>query len=102
MVENCGISFGFKFDGLFWIIGLILIFLTIYLLFLTLKNKRLPLGWGILTLGGWANFGQRLGGGCVIDNLSVPFLPIKNNVFDWLIFGGMVLIIGGEIWKKRE
>ena len=71
-------------------------------MFLSVKlvvSRRFDWGWMLMLVGGWGNWLQRLAHGCVMDDLTVPFLPLKNNYYDWLIFGGMVLIIR-RLWKK--
>lgn len=100
MTKNCGISFGLNFPGVELMVGLVLAGLTVGVISWWVKGRRVPFGWGLVLWGGWGNFAQRWGGGCVIDNLMVPFLPLRNNFFDWLIFGGLIAVVLEEIWRK--
>lgn len=102
-MENCGISFGVVFPGLKLVVGLVLIIVTAWWLKNCFKQRKVDWGWFLVVIGGWGNFGQRFwGSGCVIDNLNIPLVLVKNNVFDWLIFLGVVLVIGGIKWKNPK
>jgi lipoprotein signal peptidase len=103
MVENCGISFGVIFPGLKLVVGLVLIGLSLWWISNVIRNREMNLGWLLVIVGGWGNFGQRfVNSGCVIDNLNIPLLSIKNNLADWLIFLGVVLVIGVRKWKNQK
>lgn len=92
---NYGISFGVR--------GLSLWFLIIgWLIVLGMAIKSgFGWGWRLLLVGGVVNLVDRLINGCVIDYWKIPMTGIYNNINDWLIMFGLLLIVRGYLWKKR-
>lgn len=87
---NKGISFGL-FPGISnFIIFLVIVVLIVY----AVKVRELIVRIGILMMigGGSANLYQRVVYGGVRDNLNF-FGLFYNNIFDYLIVGGVVLIV---------
>lgn len=65
-------------------------------------RKGISRGWCLFLLGGWGNTVERLIRGCVVDYWNLPVFGLKNNINDWLIFGGLILIIGEYLWEKKS
>lgn len=89
-MNNYGFSFGLWFPFFEIVIGIVLVGLVIF----NLKERSVWL-W-LVVLGGGLNLLERAINGYVNDYWKIPFLPIYNNINDWLIFVGL----GGYWWKK--
>jgi lipoprotein signal peptidase len=85
---NKGISFGFLPGISNVLIALVLIGLIVYAVKVRELIVRLSLG--LMVIGGSGNLYQRIMYGGVVDNLNF-FGLFYNNVFDYLIVGGVVL-----------
>ncbi len=87
---NQGVSFGL-FQGIpVWVIGLIWIALFFY----AVKMRELwgRVGVGLILMGGAGNIISRIVYGGVVDNLNL-FGFLHNNVWDYLIFIGVLVYI---------
>lgn len=94
MIRNPGISLD-GLPGVVWISTGVWLVTVIW--FLKTKNWRV----GLIMLGGGLNLWQRWQWGYVIDYWKLPFLNLYNNINDWLIFiGGVVLYICQQVRKK--
>jgi len=95
MVKNFGISFGWNFIGVeFWVV---LIEITLIYWYFKYRNWRiLP-----VIVGGALNLMERVIFGYVTDYWRIPFTNIYNNLNDWLIFGGVSLLIWQIVWDKK-
>ncbi len=96
MVENTGISFGITFPGVIMAEMLSLVIIGILLI----KNKK-NFGWWFLMIGGGLNLGERLLYGRVTDYWPIFKTRIYNNINDYLIFIGLIMVILGK-WKKSK
>jgi lipoprotein signal peptidase len=87
---NKGISFG-MFPG---ISNFIIFFVIVALIAYAVKVRELIVRVGLMMMigGGSANLYQRIVNGGVRDNLNF-FGLFYNNIFDYLIVGGVVLIV---------
>jgi len=87
---NKGISFG-MFPG---ISNFIIFFMIVALIAYAVKVRELIVKVGLMMMigGGSANLYQRILYGGVRDNLNF-FGLFYNNIFDYLIVGGVVLIV---------
>jgi lipoprotein signal peptidase len=90
VIFNYGISFGSVLPGILVVSTAVWLVLA----FLTFKEKSWMLG--LAVLGGGLNLVERLMRGYVSDYWKIPFIPLYNNLNDWLIFIGVVMYI----WKK--
>jgi len=96
MVENTGISFGINFPGV-----IVVEILTLAIIgFFLLKDKK-NFGWWFIMIGGGLNLGERLLYGRVTDYWPIFETGIYNNINDYLIFIGLVMVIFGK-WKKSK
>lgn len=95
MVENTGISFGWQIPGIE--IVSILILLVVFYCWWKGREK----GWWFIILGGGLNLGERLLSGRVIDYWPIFNTGIYNNINDYLIFIGLIIVLG-EKWKKSR
>ena len=86
---NKGISFGFLPGISNVLIALVLILLIVYAV--KVRELIVKLALGLMITGGMGNLYQRVMYGGVVDNLNF-FGLFYNNVFDYLIVGGVVLI----------
>jgi len=82
---NKGVSFGFYFNGIEWIILLILILILFFLI------KRFSWGLYMVWCGGVINLVNRVLVGHVFDYFN--FELVFNNIADFLIFIGIVLFL---------
>jgi len=89
-MRNNGASFGIDFWGL----NLLSLVILIILFFIWRKDKNI--GWLVIILGGILNLGERIFFGFVTDYWRIPFTDIYNNINDYLIFIGGIMVI----WKK--
>ncbi len=95
MVKNYGISFGQNLIKIEWVtLGV-----TLYLIYWYLRSKN----WRLLfiILGGGLNWIERMRFGYVTDYWHIPYTNLYNNVNDWLICIGVVLIIWQTILQKK-
>ncbi len=91
VVLNAGISFSFNLSLFFTIgISVVLIGVGFYLL---VKRHFFPLGMSLILAGAISNLIDRLLFFGVRDFLDVPFLNLKNNLADWMIVIGIILIV---------
>lgn len=98
ITPNFGVTFG-------WGNKDISLILSIVVLVVVLRLYARQNSWGLLLIiiGGLVNLLDRLKYGYVRDYWSVPFSSIKNNLADWLIFIGMIVIICNlESWWKKK
>ena len=70
--------------------------LLIILFFIWKKDRNW--GWLLIILGGLLNLGERLIFGTVNDYWLIPFTNIYNNINDYLIFIGGIIVL----WKKLK
>jgi len=89
MIQNGGVSFGLNVPGIEILTSIILLVIVV----VAIKQKEWR--WGLILLGGGLNLIERLKFGYVTDYWKIPMIPLYNNFNDWLIFGGVVLLI----WK---
>ena len=85
---NTGVSFGFLSGVSVWVVGLVWICLFVY----AGKMRELweRVGVIFILVGGAGNIISRVVYGGVVDNLSF-FGVLHNNVWDYLIFVGLVV-----------
>ena len=91
-MKNSGASFGMNFWGLN-----ILSFALLIIIFLIWKKDKNN-WWWLIILGGTLNLGERLIWGQVFDYWKIPLTGIYNNINDYLIFFGGIMVI----WKKLK
>lgn len=94
-MKNSGASFGINFVGLN-LLSLILLFVLGYLWY---KDRRQ--GWLLMILGGILNLGERLFFGGVTDYWRIPWSNVYNNINDYLIFVGGVMVVWSK-WKRQK
>jgi signal peptidase II len=96
---NQGISFGLLQGIPVWVVGLVWICLFVY----AVKMRELwgRVGVGLMLLGGAGNIVSRVWYGGVIDNLSF-FGLFYNNVWDYLIFIGLVIYIWNNAFLPHD
>jgi signal peptidase II len=96
---NQGISFGLLQGIPVWVVGLVWICLFVY----AVKMRELwgRVGVGLMLLGGAGNMVSRVWYGGVIDNLSF-FGLFYNNVWDYLIFIGIVIYIWNNAFLSHD
>jgi lipoprotein signal peptidase len=58
-------------------------------------------GLGLILAGGVMNIGERWLWGRVNDYWTVPIVNINNNLADWLIAVGVVVVLW-ELWQKTR
>lgn len=91
-MANYGVSFG-------WGKGMgiaVLVVVMAVVWYLYRKNT-----W-IFLIGGMINITDRLRFGFVRDYWKLPVVPLYNNLADWLLVAGLVVIIGGTLWKRSK
>lgn len=93
-MKNSGASFGIDFWGLNTLAFIILI----AIFFIWRKDKNW--GWILLILGGGLNLVERIVKGYVTDYLPIFGTNVFNNINDYLIFIGGIVVIW-EKWKHR-
>ena len=96
MVENTGISFGINFPGMV-VVEILTLAIVGYFLIKNIKD----LGWWMIMLGGGLNLRERLLYGRVTDYWPILNTGIYNNINDYLIFIGLVIVIWKK-WKKSK
>ena len=94
-MRNSGASFGIDFWGLN-----ILSFVILFVIFLIWKKDK-NWGWWLIMLGGLFNLGERLVFGSVHDYWKIPLTNVYNNINDYLIFVGGLVVIWDK-WKKLK
>jgi signal peptidase II len=87
---NKGISFGFLPGISNILIGVVIVVLVVYAV--KVRELIVKLALGLMIIGGIGNLYQRVMYGGVVDNLNF-FGLFYNNVFDYLIVGGVVALI---------
>jgi len=96
VVENRGIAFGLmagENGGLVLVLGMLMLGIVG-----RLSNR---LGWRLMLVGGVINYFDRYRFGYVRDYWSLFGGRIYNNINDWLVAVGVVVLIC-ELWQKRE
>ncbi|MFA7300890.1 MAG: signal peptidase II [Candidatus Shapirobacteria bacterium] len=91
-MRNSGASFGIDFFGL----NILAIVLLVVLLFIWRKDKSI--GWLLIIIGGMFNLIERVVNGYVTDYLPIFGTNIYNNINDYLIFIGGIMVV----WKKLK
>ena len=95
-VNNEGISFGLKFGG--ELILSLLVFLAVLIVFL--REKEVFWGWMGILAGGGINWWDRINYGYVRDYWKLPGVDLYNNLADWGIFIGIMILVIEYIFKK--
>ena len=83
----------------FW--GLNLLSFVILVILFCFWYKDRSRGWLVIILGGLLNLGERIFLGYVNDYWRIPGTNIYNNVNDYLIFVGGVMVVWNR-WKKLK
>lgn len=98
---NSGVSFNFFSDGHPQIVTIGLV-LLIYILFVCFQKewKRHPVAAGLFFGGAMANLFDRVFFNAVRDWMPLPLTQIHNNIADWALFLGIILLVSG-IMRKR-
>lgn len=93
---NTGVALGWGIGIPVWVVGVVLLVVIV----VAVKTRELwgRVGLGMLIVGGAANLYLRIKYGGVVDNLSL-FGILYNNVWDYLIVGGM-LVYGYTFFGK--
>jgi len=94
-MQNNGASFGINFWGLN-IVALFFL-LIVFSMWRADKNK----GWILILIGGGLNLIERIFFGFVNDYLPIFGTNIYNNINDYLIFIGGIMVIWDK-WKKSK
>lgn len=89
---NSGASFGINFWGL----NILSAVLLVLLFFIWKKDKNW--GWLLIILGGLLNLTERIVNGYVLDYLPIFGTNIYNNINDYFIFIGGIIVV----WKKLK
>lgn len=92
IIFNNGISFGWEINK--WIVA------GMWLVFSLWLEKRRSLGWYLVAIGGGINLVDRFRLGAVRDYWKLSLVGVYNNINDWLIFAGFILIIWDLVRKK--
>lgn len=93
LVRNRGVSLGWGGDfGILWMIMIVGVIAWWW--------KRESTGKWFLIAGGLGNLLDRLRLGFVCDYWNILGTGIYNNLNDWLIFLG-ILIVFWEVWRKK-
>jgi lipoprotein signal peptidase len=93
VIKNYGISFGI--NGVFFI----LLNIIFVLLITTIWTRQKLYGLSLLVVGGWINLVDRIIFGYVRDYWQLGW--VYNNLADWLIAGGVLIILFELLWEKR-
>ena len=96
-VINQGISFSWLNGHISWPMILILILVIGLILRKFFPLYRISVE--LILAGAISNLLDRIIWGGVVDWLPVPFLSLKNNLADWAIYSGIVMISVKEICK---
>lgn len=91
-VKNSGVSFGLLVGNtaLQWVVLLLMLLSILYFL----VEKMIDQIGGVLMFGGgMSNSIDRLLDGAVLDWIPLPAVSLQNNVADFAIFFGMVMIV---------
>lgn len=98
IILNRGVSLGLVFGGeLLLSLMLLLIMFLIYL-----GEKKMSWGWFLILAGGGVNWWDRFNFGFVRDYWKLPFNNLYNNIADWWIFVGIMMLIVDYIFKKND
>ncbi|MBP9670616.1 signal peptidase II [Candidatus Woesebacteria bacterium] len=109
---NQGVSFGL-FQGIpVWVIVLIWLLLFLYAVLPAVPSAQARqagkmrelwgrVGVGLILMGGAGNIISRIVYGGVMDNLNL-FGVLHNNVWDYLIFAGVVIFIWKNIFLSHD
>ena len=93
VIKNYGISFGLN-SNVFIFLYIFFILVLSYFWWIDQKN-----GWLLILMGGWINLIDRISWGYVRDYWW--FFGVYNNLADWLIGMGSLLILGKYLWQKK-
>lgn len=93
----CNYEISFNLMG----VDIFVLFLIWILMLITALRKGFPWGYILFLTGGWVNLMDRVRMGCVMDYWNVPLLGVKNNINDWVVFVGIILIVREHLWKKK-
>lgn len=97
---NTGISF-----NLFASAGITIALIIAYVLFFEWScsrwQEKYPIAMGLVLGGGLSNLVDRVVYGGVRDFLPVPFIGVVNNLADWMIVVGLLLILIKELQTKQ-
>lgn len=103
MTFNSGISFNFLSVNNATFLSMILLLITSFLFFSFTKIwAKNYLAAGLFFGGALANIFDRFIFGSVRDWLTIPFLEIKNNLADWSIFFGLLILIVSMFSTKSK
>lgn len=99
-VKNTGVAFGTPLPGITFIIPLILVWLSVYVIWGFRKIKEYEfIGYMLIITGGILNALERTIFGSVTDFISVIYFSVFN-VADIVITIGALLLVR-EMWKNR-
>lgn len=100
---NSGISFSVFANGNPQFLTFVLV-LLVYLLYVNFKPywQNNSLAAGLFFGGAVANIFDRVLFGAVRDWVYIPFTQIQNNMADWAIFIGLVLLLQESLLSKRK
>lgn len=100
---NSGVSFSFMTESQPKFLTFVL-FLLLYFLYMSFKPhwKRNPIATGLFFGGAVSNLFDRIVFDSVRDWVNIPFTQIQNNVADWAIFIGLVLIVQPIVFAKMN
>lgn len=98
---NTGVSFNVfeHLDSLVLTLGLIVLLLALFFGFKKIWYEY-PRAAALFFGGAAANIFDRIVFGSVRDWLLIPFTQIKNNIADWAVFFGVVLLIWAILFQK--
>lgn len=99
MVLNPGISFGILPGFPLWVQVTLILVLTLYAV--KMRELRGRVGVFLIIIGGLGNIYLRILYGAVLDDLSF-FGIIYNNIWDYLIVGGVVVWLWSEFRTYRS
>ena len=98
VINNEGVSFGLKFGG--ELILSLLVFLVVLIVFL--REKDVSWGWVGILMGGGINWWDRFNYGYVRDYWKLLGVDIYNNLADWGIFIGIMILVIEYIFKTNN
>ena len=94
-MKNSGVSFGINF----WGINIVSIIVLIIIFRIWKKDKSV--GWLLIIAGGLLNLMERVINGYVTDYLPIFGTNIYNNINDYFIFFGGLMVVWDK-WKKSK
>lgn len=90
VIPNYGISFGLVFER-WW-----MVILGIFVVGWCWKK-----GYWLVAMGGGINLADRIRLGYVRDYWHLPLVGLYNNLADWMIFIGIILL-GLSVWRHQK